>query len=161
MNFYCPICLESFTSKCEISSTQCGHIFHSDCIQKWLKLKRQCPFCLEKAFSAHKIFLPIKQANTNCKNYQIDQKNESYLTSYIEEELDQEGQIIGQDCIECLIDQKSQLDQIGQSEEAEEHEDKHFNTGDLFLLCHEKNPVGLYLKFCVFDAFSTNMRFFG
>ena len=134
MNFYCPICLESFTSKCEISSTQCGHIFHSDCIQKWLKLKRQCPFCLEKAFSAHKIFLPIQQVNTNCKNYQIDQKNESYSTSCIEEELDQEGEIIDQDC----IDQRSQLDQIGQSEEADEQECKHFNTGDLFLFCLKK-----------------------
>ena len=141
MGFYCPICLESFTSKCEISSTQCGHIFHSDCIQKWLKLKRQCPVCLEKAFSAHKIFLPIEQVNTNCKNYQIDQKNESYLISYIEEELDQEGQIIGQNCTECLIDQKSQSNQIGQSKEVEEQEEKNFNTGDLVLLCHEKNHL--------------------
>ena len=138
MGFYCPICLESFTSKCEISSTQCGHIFHSDCIQKWLKQKRQCPFCLEKAFSAHKIFLPVEQVNTNCKNYQIDQKNESYLTSYIEEELDQEGQIISQNCTK--IDQKSQSNQIDQSKvEVEEQEEKNFNTGDLVLLYHEKH----------------------
>ena len=61
------------------------------------------------------------------------------MTSYIEEELDQEGQIISQNCTEFLIDQKSQSIQIGQSKEVEEQEEKNFNTGDLVLLSHEKN----------------------
>ena len=33
MNLTCAICLESFTSSCEVSSTPCGHLFHSNCLQ--------------------------------------------------------------------------------------------------------------------------------
>ena len=30
----CSICMKSFTLDCDISSTPCGHVFHSDCIEK-------------------------------------------------------------------------------------------------------------------------------
>ena len=36
MNSACSTCLESFTSRSEISSTPCGHVFHTKCIKKWL-----------------------------------------------------------------------------------------------------------------------------
>ena len=46
MDVVCSTCLESFTSKCDISTTPCGHVFHTVCIQKWLeKDNKNCPQC--------------------------------------------------------------------------------------------------------------------
>ncbi|XP_073138854.1 uncharacterized protein [Henckelia pumila] len=39
----CSICLEDFG--CEILSMPCSHIFHEDCIKKWLKSSHYCPIC--------------------------------------------------------------------------------------------------------------------
>ena len=46
MNSACSTCLESFTSRSDISSTPCGHVFHTDCIQKWFQNGQNvCPQC--------------------------------------------------------------------------------------------------------------------
>ena len=47
MNFsiYCSICLESFTSISDISTTPCGHVFHTGCITKWLNKNSNCSHC--------------------------------------------------------------------------------------------------------------------
>ena len=37
MSSACSTCLESFTPKSDVSTTPCGHVFHTDCIEKWLK----------------------------------------------------------------------------------------------------------------------------
>ena len=37
MNIACSICLESFTLTCNIYTTPCGHVFHYECILKWLE----------------------------------------------------------------------------------------------------------------------------
>ena len=48
MDIACPTCLTPFTLKCDISATQCGHVFHSTCITKWLQTgKKTCPQCRE------------------------------------------------------------------------------------------------------------------
>lgn len=39
----CSICLEDLNSN--LYALQCGHLFHENCIQKWLKLKKYCPVC--------------------------------------------------------------------------------------------------------------------
>ena len=45
----CPTCLESFTSKNHTVTTECGHLFHEDCIQSWLETgKTTCPKCRMK-----------------------------------------------------------------------------------------------------------------
>ena len=78
-----------------MASTQCGHIFHNICIRKWLKLKRQCPFCLKKAFSAHKIYLPPVDQDSQYKNISIleipGQYGQEDQTEY-EGQYDHEGQ---------------------------------------------------------------------
>ena len=78
-----------------MASTQCGHIFHNICIRKWLKLKRQCPFCLKKAFSAHKIYLPPVDQGSQYKNISIlevpGQYGQEGQTEY-EGQYDHEGQ---------------------------------------------------------------------
>ena len=37
MNIACSICLESFALTCNIYTTPCGHVFHYECILKWLE----------------------------------------------------------------------------------------------------------------------------
>ena len=42
----CPICFESFRSEKKVVSTQCGHLIHDECIQKWLNTgTNTCPKC--------------------------------------------------------------------------------------------------------------------
>ena len=45
MEVECSTCLESFTSKCDISTTPCGHVFHTDCITRWLNNNSNCSQC--------------------------------------------------------------------------------------------------------------------
>jgi superfamily I DNA and/or RNA helicase len=37
MNVACSICLEPFTLTSDIYTTPCGHVFHYECIRKWLQ----------------------------------------------------------------------------------------------------------------------------
>ena len=44
MRMECSICLDSLKS--EVSTFPCGHIFHTDCIEKWLENgKNNCVQC--------------------------------------------------------------------------------------------------------------------
>ena len=45
MNIACSTCLESFTSGCDISTTPCGHVFHTGCIARWLNENNNCSQC--------------------------------------------------------------------------------------------------------------------
>jgi DNA repair exonuclease SbcCD ATPase subunit len=45
MNIACSTCLESFTSGCDISTTPCGHVFHTGCITRWLDGNINCSQC--------------------------------------------------------------------------------------------------------------------
>ena len=46
MNTACSSCLELFTSSCDISTTPCGHVFHTECISKWLEDRQEnCTQC--------------------------------------------------------------------------------------------------------------------
>ena len=45
INIACSTCLESFTSGCDISTTPCGHVFHTGCITRWLNENNNCSQC--------------------------------------------------------------------------------------------------------------------
>ena len=46
MDIACSTCLESFTPECDVSTTPCGHVFHTKCINRWIKNeKNDCPQC--------------------------------------------------------------------------------------------------------------------
>ena len=47
MKINCSTCLESFTSGCDISTTPCGHVFHTGCITRWLNQNDNCSQCRE------------------------------------------------------------------------------------------------------------------
>ncbi|KAI3709571.1 hypothetical protein L2E82_39337 [Cichorium intybus] len=41
----CIVCMEGFHSTCTSKRAPCGHIYHFDCITKWLSLHNSCPLC--------------------------------------------------------------------------------------------------------------------
>ncbi|CAD8059434.1 unnamed protein product [Paramecium sonneborni] len=45
----CPICGDDFQKRQKIILLECQHIFHSDCLIKWLKIKNSCPYCRRSA----------------------------------------------------------------------------------------------------------------
>jgi hypothetical protein len=40
----CTICLEPLNAH-QIQTTVCGHVFHNDCIRRWLSQRNTCPVC--------------------------------------------------------------------------------------------------------------------
>jgi hypothetical protein len=41
----CTICIEDFVEGEQVACVPCFHLFHKDCIEKWLKMKNECPIC--------------------------------------------------------------------------------------------------------------------
>ncbi|CAG9319424.1 unnamed protein product [Blepharisma stoltei] len=41
----CVICLEEFVKECRVKALPCQHIFHTQCIDPWVKKKVACPIC--------------------------------------------------------------------------------------------------------------------
>ena len=41
----CSICLEELDNGMETRVLQCGHIFHSECVDLWIKQHFTCPYC--------------------------------------------------------------------------------------------------------------------
>ncbi|XVF00209.1 hypothetical protein REPUB_Repub03eG0265600 [Reevesia pubescens] len=41
----CTICLDEFFDGDEVASMPCGHVYHDDCIVKWLETSHLCPLC--------------------------------------------------------------------------------------------------------------------
>lgn len=39
---------KSKINKKEYMVTPCGHSFHTDCLEKWMELKYECPYCRNK-----------------------------------------------------------------------------------------------------------------
>jgi hypothetical protein len=50
MRIVCVICTEILVSTAHISVCSCGHLFHEECIYRWLKTSKQttCPQCRAK-----------------------------------------------------------------------------------------------------------------
>jgi hypothetical protein len=41
----CCICLARYADNDELRLLPCGHFFHKDCVDKWLKINALCPLC--------------------------------------------------------------------------------------------------------------------
>jgi len=41
----CPICLEPYSTRDALRRLECDHVFHSDCIVRWLSRVNRCPLC--------------------------------------------------------------------------------------------------------------------
>ena len=47
----CAICLEELNQVKYITKTSCNHYFCTNCILDWLKVKQNCPMCMQDLFS--------------------------------------------------------------------------------------------------------------
>lgn len=52
----CPICMENIFEN-EPSSTNCGHLFCFECIQKAIRNSRKCPMCAKRLKNIHRIYV--------------------------------------------------------------------------------------------------------
>ncbi|XP_022766339.1 E3 ubiquitin ligase BIG BROTHER-related-like [Durio zibethinus] len=41
----CMICFDEFSDDDKVASMPCGHVYHDDCIVKWLETSHLCPLC--------------------------------------------------------------------------------------------------------------------
>ncbi|XP_048330720.2 probable E3 ubiquitin-protein ligase RHA4A [Ziziphus jujuba] len=41
----CSICLEEFSARIELLHFGCKHLYHQNCIAKWLENQNSCPLC--------------------------------------------------------------------------------------------------------------------
>ncbi|CDP03261.1 unnamed protein product [Coffea canephora] len=46
----CTVCMEAFVETGK--QVPCGHVFHAECIGKWLTVRNSCPLCRFSVFSA-------------------------------------------------------------------------------------------------------------
>ena len=53
--FTCSICLEDGTQNKNnyTIKLKCGHIYHIECIQNWINVKKECPICRNKLDYLH------------------------------------------------------------------------------------------------------------
>ena len=88
MNIACSTCLESFTSISDISTTSCGHVFHTNCIKKWMENgSNQCPQCRKGFSSPGNLSLHIKGVHGPKKECSYCHKmiNSVYINRHIRE----------------------------------------------------------------------------
>lgn len=61
LNEQCCICLSSYEYKQGVRKTQCNHIFHKKCVDKWYKYNKTCPICRN-----HEMF--VEKSTSFCDN---------------------------------------------------------------------------------------------
>ena len=87
MDICCPQCSESFTPQCEVLSIVCGHVFHANCITKWLERTLNCPKCQTYTTlnQSRKILFTEGETEANIlqdtllKNIELEETNEKLV----------------------------------------------------------------------------------
>ena len=90
MNIACSTCLESFTSGCDISTTPCGHVFHTGCITRWLNGNNNCSQCRKGCEIGQIIKLYFSESQSAIEeqitindleqqSLQMDEENQEYI----------------------------------------------------------------------------------
>lgn len=44
-NAVCTICTDVYETEKPVAAMPCGHTFHDECLETWLKTARNCPTC--------------------------------------------------------------------------------------------------------------------
>ena len=77
MNVACSTCLETFTSRSDISTTPCGHVFHTKCIKLWLeKGDYTCSQCRKPCHKVIKLFFSANESQLQEENAVIKLETE-------------------------------------------------------------------------------------
>ena len=107
MNISCSKCARSFTWECDISTTPCGHVFHTGCIE-WLNESTDCYQCQKACEIQQMIKLNFAESQSAIKEQisinDLEQKSiELEKKSLICDTLllDKSIEIIS-DCLNCI-----------------------------------------------------------
>ena len=78
MNLACSSCMELFTSRTNISTIPCGHVFHTNCIKSWLQTgQSNCPQCRKDCTQNQIIKLYFEEKETENNLFiKSEQKNQ-------------------------------------------------------------------------------------
>ena len=72
MTVICSVCLNDLIfSNQNISVLKCGHLFHHDCLQEWVQIRKTCPECrcqIGENSIVNKVFPKVSEDNTNIYN---------------------------------------------------------------------------------------------
>ena len=78
----CSICLHDLNfSNQSISVVKCGHIFHHDCLQEWIRTSKTCPECrfqIGENSLVRKVYPKVSEDNTNVYNRGTSESRELF-----------------------------------------------------------------------------------
>ncbi|XP_031629383.1 E3 ubiquitin-protein ligase TRAIP-like [Contarinia nasturtii] len=94
MAIECSICYEIFDKdNSEVVVTKCGHMFHTDCLNDWLKSSNTCPHCrvtIRRKNELRKIFVINSRSSmfdttNNEIRQQLERENNELLRQLVKE----------------------------------------------------------------------------
>lgn len=62
----CCICLAKYVNNDELRELPCTHLFHKECVDKWLKINASCPLC--KAEVGETVLSSLSETTANLRN---------------------------------------------------------------------------------------------
>ena len=79
MDISCSICIEPFKSNCEVSTTKCGHVFHTKCIMYWFQIG-------QNKSHVENLDQNTKQSDNNCPKCRKKCSNNELIKTYFDME---------------------------------------------------------------------------
>ena len=137
MELKCSICLDNlFSEKTDVSVPKCGHMYHKDCLENYMKIKKNCPNCRSEITSIVKTVYPDvynELSYSSCSNEAKD---------ILEEIIDyqKEKRIIMIDLIKKLDQENTSLKETNKSYK------ENLKTANVFLKSFEKENKNLQEK---------------
>lgn len=75
----CSICWDIVTPTCVASYVLCGHVYHHNCLNKWLKTSSTCPECRNIVVIPKRIYLNlVPDPEIEDLNLELAKKNKEY-----------------------------------------------------------------------------------
>ncbi|KAL2932493.1 hypothetical protein RDABS01_001160 [Bienertia sinuspersici] len=63
----CCICLAAYVENDELREMPCSHLFHTECVDKWLKINASCPLCKLEIGEERTTALSLNQTTVGVK----------------------------------------------------------------------------------------------
>ena len=79
MDIPCSVCFQFFKSNNQVSSTFCGHIFHTNCISKWLDTNNFCPECRANCSKTQLNILNKVNPETDAKKHMAEKMRQELI----------------------------------------------------------------------------------
>ncbi|KAL4495139.1 hypothetical protein ABPG72_007246 [Tetrahymena utriculariae] len=80
----CSICFLEIENKSSIYELECKHVFHSDCLDIWLKNKNSCPNCRSKVIQRSQLVIQsLEDSNITIQSNNISNNNDQLFQQII------------------------------------------------------------------------------